>query len=56
MIAVGVGVAIGWRWLGWHNDIYEGMPGMLAGWATYHATRRLLAPSPTGDEEASQQV
>ena len=28
---VGVGVAIGWRYMGWHGDLYEGLPGILAG-------------------------
>lgn len=27
----GVAVALGWRGLGWQNDVYEGMPGILAG-------------------------
>lgn len=31
MVVLGLGVAVGWRLLGWHNVIYEGMPGMLAG-------------------------
>ncbi len=30
-ILTGLGVALAWRWLGWHNAIYEGMPGILAG-------------------------
>lgn len=30
MIA-GVAVALGWRQLGWHDMIYEGMPGILVG-------------------------
>src|SRR6056297_2112656 len=57
MIAVGVGVALAWRWLGWHNDIYEGMPGMLAGWLTYHATRPMLSPAAdAADTEARQEA
>lgn len=52
MIAAGVGVALLWRWLGWHYDVYEGMPGMLAGWLTYHATRPLFQPAARAEREA----
>lgn len=31
MMVVGLTVAVGWRLLGWHDAVYEGMPGMLAG-------------------------
>jgi len=27
----GLGVALSWRYLSWHNTVYEGMPGILAG-------------------------
>ena len=27
----GLGVALIWRYLGWHSAVYEGMPGILAG-------------------------
>jgi sodium/proline symporter len=30
-ITTGLLVAILWRYLGWHNALYEGMPGILAG-------------------------
>ena len=30
-MVVGVVVALGWRQIGWHTDVYEGMPGILAG-------------------------
>ncbi len=30
-ITTGLSVAILWRYLGWHNALYEGMPGILAG-------------------------
>ena len=30
-IFVGLGIALIWRWLGWHTTIYEGMPGILSG-------------------------
>ena len=35
MLAVGLAVALSWRWLGWQDMVYEGMPGMLAGYLTY---------------------
>jgi len=31
MIFAGFGTALIWRWLGWHDAVYEGMPGILAG-------------------------
>ncbi len=31
MLVCGVGVALGWRALGWHEVVYEGMPGILTG-------------------------
>lgn len=39
MIGVGLAVALAWRWLGWQDMVYEGMPGMLAGSLTYFVTR-----------------
>jgi Na+/proline symporter len=30
-IFTGLGVALLWRYLGWHNAIYEGLPGILSG-------------------------
>lgn len=32
-MAAGVSVALLWRYLGWHEDVYEGMPGILTGLA-----------------------
>lgn len=32
-MVTGVGTAIGWRALGWHDMVYEGLPGILAGFA-----------------------
>lgn len=37
MMLAGVAVALGWRQLGWHDVVYEGMPGMLAGLALGYA-------------------
>jgi len=30
-MAVGISVALGWRWAGLHGAVYEGMPGIIAG-------------------------
>ncbi|HKJ42836.1 MAG TPA: sodium/proline symporter [Sunxiuqinia sp.] len=30
-VVAGLGVALFWRFMGWHTAIYEGMPGILAG-------------------------
>ncbi|MEQ9449303.1 MAG: hypothetical protein RLN70_10420, partial [Rhodospirillaceae bacterium] len=42
MVIVGPAVAIFWRELGWHNSIYEGLPGILAGLALYYITAPML--------------
>lgn len=39
MMIVGLAVALSWRWLGWQDVVYEGMPGMLAGWLTFQLSR-----------------
>ncbi len=47
MMAVGVAAAIGWRQTGLHEQVYEGLPGILAGFATFylpHALRARVAP------------
>jgi Na+/proline symporter len=31
ILACGLGVALVWRWLGWQDSVYEGMPGILGG-------------------------
>jgi SSS family solute:Na+ symporter/sodium/proline symporter len=31
MLVIGIGVAWAWRFLGWHEMVYEGLPGMVAG-------------------------
>jgi sodium/proline symporter len=30
---VGLGVALGWRYMGWQAAVYEGMPGIIVGFA-----------------------
>lgn len=49
MMALGVAVALGWRYiLGWHGDVYEGLPGILIpfliGWALSRPAASALAP------------
>ncbi len=39
MMLAGVAVAIGWRLLGWHDAVYEGMPGILSGLVVYALLR-----------------
>lgn len=39
MMTVGLCVAIGWRLMGWHEAVYEGMPGILAGLLVYALAR-----------------
>jgi sodium/proline symporter len=43
MMLTGVSVALLWRYLGWHNSIYEGMPGILAGLLMFYLYRLLAA-------------
>lgn len=48
MILGGLGAALAWRYgLRWSSSIYEGLPGMLAGFAIYGAAR--LAGQPPDD-------
>ncbi len=51
MMAIGVGVALIWRYgLGWHGDIYEGLPGILSGVAFGWIVSKASAPkSETAD-------
>lgn len=42
-MAAGLGAALLWRALGWQDMVYEGLPGMLTGWAVFHGLR-LVAP------------
>ena len=30
-VILGLTVALVWRWVGWHESIYEGLPGILIG-------------------------
>lgn len=41
MMLTGVSVALLWRYLEWHNSIYEGMPGILAGLLMFYLLRLL---------------
>ncbi|HEX9808214.1 MAG TPA: sodium/proline symporter [Alphaproteobacteria bacterium] len=43
MSITGVAVALLWRQLGWHETVYEGMPGILAGALVYLLLKRVLA-------------
>lgn len=47
MIA-GVVTALTWRWLGWHADVYEGMPGILVGLCVAWAFSAVRQPAPVG--------
>jgi sodium/proline symporter len=49
MMVLGIGTAWIWRYFELHEDIYEGMPGMLAGLAGYFLLRRTLV----SEEETS---
>jgi SSS family solute:Na+ symporter/sodium/proline symporter len=42
MVTVGLGTALAWRGLGWQDMVYEGMPGMLAGWLLFELSRPWL--------------
>jgi len=42
MVIVGPAVAVFWRELGWHNSIYEGLPGILAGLAIFYIGAPLM--------------
>ncbi|MDT8428858.1 MAG: sodium/proline symporter [Pseudomonadales bacterium] len=41
MVLTGLATAILWRWLGLHNAVYEGMPGILSGLLIYALSERL---------------
>lgn len=42
MMVVGASTAWLWRHFGLHEDLYEGLPGMLAGLASYYLLRRAM--------------
>jgi SSS family solute:Na+ symporter/sodium/proline symporter len=58
MLVVGVGVALGWRWLGWHDQVYEGLPGILAGLSFGWLASPRVQPAPPrpGLSESATQV
>ena len=61
VMIIGVGTAIGWRLLGWHNMVYEGLPGILLGLLVAYALSHKQKGEPEGvtvgvDEEASVSV
>lgn len=51
MIITGPAVAILWRELGWHNSIYEGMPGILAGLVVFYVAAALMNRSAKAETE-----
>lgn len=53
MLSTGLVVALVWRWLGLNEQIYEGMPGMLAAFAIWFAYR-IFVPSKTARNSQKQ--
>ncbi len=51
MIVAGVGTALAWRWMGLHEQIYEGFPGILAGLLVFFLPHWLLGRSSRLAEE-----
>ncbi|WIO74911.1 sodium/proline symporter [Porticoccaceae bacterium LTM1] len=43
-VIVGLCTALLWRQLGWHGAVYEGFPGILAGFAALALTHKLIQP------------
>lgn len=56
MLAVGVLAAWGWRVAGLADQVYEGMPGILCGLATYYLTTALVAPAGTGSRRQAAPI
>jgi Na+/proline symporter len=44
MLVIGVTTALSWRWMGLHQMVYEGMPGILAGLLFYLGWYAVYAP------------
>ncbi|MEZ4281412.1 MAG: sodium/proline symporter [Myxococcota bacterium] len=60
MLFGAIGVALFWRWLGWHDAVYEGLPGIVTGTAIGLAgagrlARRAVNP-PTPSSSAPSHV
>ncbi|MBK7949563.1 MAG: sodium/proline symporter [Deltaproteobacteria bacterium] len=58
MLAGAVGVALSWRAIGWHDSVYEGLPGILTGTAIGLAgagrlARRVLDSPPVASRDPS---
>ena len=50
MMTGGVVAALWWRAQGWHDFIYEGMPGILTGLLLFVLTQRLAGNGKLGSE------
>ena len=56
---IGVSVALYWRHLGWHADVYEGLPGILSGTlvaALLSKSRDAAAPDESRAQEGAKSV
>lgn len=53
MMAAGPAVALLWRALGWHEQFYEGMPGIVAGMLVYRLGRSLPSLGAAGAASSS---
>ncbi len=51
----GLTTALFWRWMGWHIHVYEGLPGILLGFALLMATSQ-ASPSATSVENRTDQT
>lgn len=56
MMIVGPLVALLWRWAGWHEHYYEGMPGMLAGLLVYAIGSRAVASETLPDSVTERRL
>jgi sodium/proline symporter len=48
MMVIGTATALLWRYAGLHDEVYEGLPGILAGLATFYVPIWLRLVAPTG--------